>query len=217
MSIEKILQEFDPELADIDHERNMPGLLAYAAAHAEIEDLLSLTDGAGARKGLSFGTRRAFCEAVGIGESTLAGWLKERRLPPLARAVVGLLHIYHANLLSTELAEEYSKRDEIVVRDGDSFMIVDVSRGLNQPGKIVARNIPDKETAFRLISHNELRYAVKLAIGELESAVEAGREIPEELLEYLGSLLHQRPNDFVLTEFGKPDLQSEEGSEGENK
>lgn len=217
MSIEKILQEFDPELNYIDHERDMPRLLAYATSHAEIEDLLSLTDGAGVRKGLSFGTRRAFCEAVGIGESTLAGWLKERRLPPLARAVVGLLHLYHANLLSNEAASEYSKRDEIVVHDGDSFMIVDVSRGLHQPGKIVARNIPDKETAFRLISHNELRYAVKLAIDELESAVEAGREIPEELLGYLEGLLDQRPNDFVLTELGKPDLQSEEGSEEEKK
>lgn len=217
MSIEKILQEFDPELDYIDRERDMPRLLAYATSHAEIEDLLSLTDGAGARKGLSFGTRRAFCEAVGIGESTLAGWLKERRLPPLARAVVGLLHLYHANLLATGAHEDYSKRDEVVVRDGDSFMIVDVSRGLQQPGKIVARNIPDKETAFRLISHNELRYAVKLAFGELESAAEAGREIPEGLLVYLEGFLHQRPHDLVLNELGTQASQSEEEPEEGDK
>lgn len=213
MSIEKILQEFDPELDYIDCERDMPRLLAYATSHAEIEDLLSLTDGAGARKGLSFGTRRAFCEAVGIGESTLAGWLKERRLPPLARAVVGLLHLYHANLLATEAHEDYSKRDEVVVRDGDSFMIVDVSRGLQQPGKIVARNIPDKETAFRLISHNELKYAFKLALGELESAGEAGYKVQEALLGYLEGFLHQRPHDLVLNELGTQASQSEEEPE----
>lgn len=217
MSIEKILQEFDPELEYIDSERDMPRLLAYATSHAEVEDLLSLTDGGAVPKGRSFGTRRAFCEAVGIGESTLAGWLKERRLPPLARAVVGLLHLYHANLFSTEAHEEYSKRDEVVVRDGDSFIIVDVSQGLHRPGRIVARNIPDKETAFRLISHNELRYAVKLAFGELESAAEAGREIPEGLLGYLEGFLHKQPHDFVLTDLGKPALQSEKGSEEENK
>ncbi len=217
MSIEKILQEFDPELDYINHERDIPRLLAYATSHAEVEDLLSLTDGGSAPKGRSFGTRRAFCEAVGIGESTLAGWLKERRLPPLARAVVGLVHLYHANLLFTEVAEEYSKRDEIVVHDGDSFMIIDVSRGSHQPGKIVARNIPDKETAFRLISHNELRYAVKLAFGELESAAEAGREIPEGLLTYLEGFLHQRPHGSVLNELGTQASQSEEEPEGDEK
>lgn len=195
MSIEEILREYDGELVYIEQNRDMPGLLAYATSHAEVEDLLSLTEGEG-WKGLSFGTRRAFCEAVGIGESTLAGWIKERRLPALARAVVGLLHLYYANLsfaeAADEAAEEYSKRDEVVVHDGDSFMIVDMSQGLHQPGKIVARNIPDKETAFRLISHNELRYAVKLAFGELERAAEsAGREIPEGLSEYLGGLIER--------------------------
>lgn len=213
MSIEKILQEFDPELEYIDYERDMPRLLAYATSHAEIEDLLSLTDGAGARKGLSFGTRRAFCEAVGIGESTLAGWLKERRLPPLARAVVGLLHLYHANLLAIEYEAQYAKQDEIVVRDGDGFIIVDVSQGLRKPGRIVARNIPDEETAFRLISHNELKYACKLALGELESAGEAGYKVQEELLGYLEGFLHQRPHDLVLSELGTQASHSEEEPE----
>lgn len=198
MSIEKILQEFDPELDYIDYERDMPRLLAYATSHAEIEDLLSLTDAGGARKGLSFGTRRAFCEAVGIGESTLAGWIKERRLPSLARAVVGLLHLYYANLSFDEAAEEYSKRDEVVVHDGDSFMIVDMSRGLHQPGKIVARNIPDKETAFRLISHNELRYALKLAVGELAGAGELGEEARHALLGYLEGLVGQGAHGLDL-------------------
>ena len=210
MSIEKILEEFDPELDFINSERDMPRLLVYATTHADVEDLLSLTDGGALPKGRSFGTRRAFCEAVGIGESTLAGWLKERRLPPLARAVVGLLHLYHSNLLSNERDEEYSKRDEIVVSDGDSFMIVDVSRGLNQPGRIVARNIPDRQTAFRLISHNELRYAVKLALGELESAGEAGHKVDDGLLSYLEGFLDQRPHGLVMTELGSQASQSQE-------
>lgn len=217
MSIEKILQDFDPELDYIDRERDMPRLLAYVTSHAEIEDLLSLTDGVGARKGLSFGTRRAFCEAVGIGESTLAGWLKERRLPPLARAVVGLLHIYHANLLAIEFEAAHVKRDDIVVRDGDSFIIVDVSQGLHRPGRIVARNIPDKETAFRLISHNELKYAFQLASAELENAREAGHKVPEGLLVYMEGFLHQRPHDLVLNELGTQASQSEEEPEEENK
>jgi hypothetical protein len=213
MSIEKILEEFDPELDSIDSKRDMPRLLAYATTHADVEDLLSLTDGGASPKGRSFGTRRAFCEAVGIGESTLAGWLKERRLPPLARAVVGLLHLYHANLLSNEQYEQYSKRDDIVVSDGDGFMIVDVSRGLHQPGKIVARNIPDRETAFRLTSHNELRYAFKLALGELESAGEAGHKVPEALLGYMEGLLDLRPQDLVTNEFGSSASQSQEEPE----
>ncbi|MGQ0609580.1 MAG: hypothetical protein ACT4N9_00525 [Paracoccaceae bacterium] len=210
MSIEKILEEFDPELVYNGSERDMPRLLVYATTHADVEDLLSLTDGGVLPKGRSFGTRRAFCEAVGIGESTLAGWLKERRLPPLARAVVGLLHLFHADLLSKEAYEQYSKRNEIVVSDGDSFMIVDVSRGMHQPGRIVARNIPDKETAFRLISHNELRYAVKLALGELESAGEAGHKVPDGLLVYLEGFLDQRPHGLVMTELGSQTSQSQE-------
>lgn len=92
-------------------------------------------------------------------------------------------------------------------------MIVDVSRGLQQPGKIVARNIPDKETAFRLISHNELKYAFKLALGELESAGEAGYKVQEALLGYLEGFLHQRPHDLVLNELGTQASQSEEEPE----
>lgn len=186
MSIEKKLQE-------IDSGRDMPRLLAYATSHAEIEDLLTLTDGEGARKGLSFGTRRAFCEAVGIGESTLAGWLKERRLPPLARAVVGLLHIYHANLLAIEHESAHLKRDDIVVRDGDSFIIVDVSQGLQRPGRIVARNIPDEATAFRLISAYELRYALKIALDMLSPSDQGWDQIDPELWEYLNGLIPQTP------------------------
>lgn len=191
MSIEKALMNSDPELDDIDYHKDLPRLLSYATVHADVEDLLSLTDGEASPKGRSFRTRRAFCEAVGIGESTLAGWLKEQRLPPLARAVVGLLHLYHSNLIANERSEAYLKRDEIVVKDGDSFMIVDVSGGQNLPGKIVARNIPDKETAFRLISAHELRYALKIALDELE-ACNQGFCDPE-LLEYLEGLIPQTP------------------------
>jgi hypothetical protein len=192
MSIEKALKTSDPELDYIDYHKDLPRLLAYATTHADVEDLLSLTDGGSSPRGRSFGTRRAFCEAVGIGESTLAGWLKEQRLPPLARAVVGLLHLYHSNLISNERSVAYEKRDEIVVKDGDSFMIV-VSGGPNRPGKIAARNIPDQETAFRLISAHELRYALKLALDLLAPSDQGGAQIDPELLEYLEGLIPQTP------------------------
>jgi hypothetical protein len=186
----------DMDLERIFHDKDMPRLLAYAATHTDIEDLLTFTDvgGAPARsKGLSFGTRRAFCEAVGVGESTLAGWIKDGRLPPLARAVVGLLLLHHHNLWVKEEDKDHNKRDAVVVRDGDSFMIVDLARGPGQPGEIIARNIPDEKTAFRLLPNNEFKYAVKLALEELGDAKQAGFPIDEELLEFLGGLVSHAP------------------------
>jgi hypothetical protein len=119
-----------------------------------------------------FKNRKEFCEAFGIGESTLSGWLKGDRIPKVAKLCVGLLNV------TETFTEDYSrlkrrlnavKNSDRIVRDGDRFMIVSFSSSethtviedLADIGTISAREIPDVETARRLTSHQEVKDTLK--------------------------------------------------------
>jgi hypothetical protein len=172
-------------------------VVRQVTASADIGDLLALTDGADS----AFGTRRAFSEAVSVGESTVAGWIKDARMPPLGKAVVGLLFIA---LQLRESVIEYEREStnlgDMIVRDGDCYMIVNFrhagSIGLaGSIGEIAARNIPNRETAARLVSHRELRQALKLAIREMTAP--AARKDPDfdDLVAYFEALVDDVSNE----------------------
>lgn len=169
-------------------------LVRQVTASADIDDLLALTDGADS----AFGTRRAFSEAIGIGESTVAGWIKDAKMPPLGKAVVGLLFV--ASLLKESVIEyerESSNLGDMIVRDGDCYTIVSF-RGAGSIGEIAARNIPDMETAARLVSHRELRNALKLVIGEMTAPVASRRlRDVDGLIKYLETLVDDVSNEAL--------------------
>lgn len=174
---------------------NLSNLIREAASAADIDDLLALTDGAES----SFATRRALAEAIGIGESTISGWVKEGRMPPLAKALVGLVYIsMRLREIATETEAETSNLGDMIVRDGDAYMIVSFGRaGMfgehGSVGEIAAKNIPDQETALRLVSHRRLRHGLNLAIGELTESLTRHGHVNHDLLEYLKGLTRDEP------------------------
>lgn len=93
-------------------------------------------------------TRKSFCNFLGIGESTLTGWLKGGRVPRTAKVAYSLL------VVMTELQAEVKRlrRDthELkIVQDGETFQVVRFEtdeKGVSI-GSIVARDIPNAKTA----------------------------------------------------------------------
>ena len=69
--------------------------------------------------------RKRFCEHLGIGESTLSGWLKEQRVPRMAKEAYVLLK---ALLLLrdelTRLNEQKLRDDVVIVQEGDRFQLL---------------------------------------------------------------------------------------------
>lgn len=104
-----------------------------------MQDLIEFTQG-----------RKRFCEYLGIGESTLSGWLKEQRVPRMAKEAYVLLK---ALLLLqdelTRLNEQKLRNDVVMVQEGDRFQLVrfkaDNTGALM--GTIIARDISDQDTA----------------------------------------------------------------------
>lgn len=101
-----------------------------------------------------FSGRKEFCEILGIGESTLSGWLKGDRIPKMAKLVIGLLKA--RGLDRTALEQEEKRVEELkirdrIVKDGDRYMIVEFASN-DGIGRVVARDIPDEASARKLNS-----------------------------------------------------------------
>jgi hypothetical protein len=134
--------------------------------------------------------RKEFCELLGIGESTLSGWLKGDRIPKMAKLVVGLMkarRLDRDDISQMEQSLSLSKIRERIILDGDHYMIVEFSK--DNIGRIIARNIPDKESAEKLLSHHallslldQIRFSTPLMS---EDDYEMGFHIPEVIEETL--------------------------------
>lgn len=157
----------------LDRELNADELLAY------------MSD-----RDAEFAGRKEFCELLGIGESTLSGWLKGDRIPKMAKLVVGLMkarRLDRDDISQMEQSLSLSKIRERIILDGDQYMIVEFSK--DNIGRIIARNIPDKESAEKLLSHHallglldEIRLYTPLMSEDL---YQAGYNLPEVLEETL--------------------------------
>lgn len=92
--------------------------------------------------------RKWFCEFVGIGESTLTGWLKAERVPRAAKVA------YVLTIVMTELQAEVKRlrqneHDFKIVQDGETFQVVKFEADETgvAVGTIVARDIPNAKAA----------------------------------------------------------------------
>ena len=96
-----------------------------------------------------FLSQKAFGEFLGVGESTVAGWMKSGSFPDYAkRATLGA---YYSNKYSRQLKD--AKRDATrpkVVKDGDRYSIVrfEVDEAGVAIGEVLARDIPTKKAAL---------------------------------------------------------------------
>lgn len=96
----------------------------------------------------ALGGRKQLCKFLGIGESTLTGWLKARRIPRAAKvACVLLVGMAVLQLEIKRLRQE--AQDLKLVRDGETYQLVlfDTDDAGMTIGRIVARNIVDPKIA----------------------------------------------------------------------
>jgi hypothetical protein len=92
--------------------------------------------------------RKSFCEFLGIGESTLTGWLKEGRVPRAAKVAYVLL--VGVNVLQAEVKRLHRDAHELkVIQDDETFHLVRFNADETgvSIGRIVARDIPNAKTA----------------------------------------------------------------------
>ena len=92
--------------------------------------------------------RKSFCEYLGVGESTLTGWLKGHRIPRMAKEAYVLL-VAFLNL-QAEVKRLRGEAQELkIIRDGDMFHVVQFrpTDAGSVMGTFVARNITDEKTA----------------------------------------------------------------------
>ena len=125
-----------------------------------------------------FDGRKSFCQAFGIGESTLSGWLNGKRIPKVAKLAVFLCMI--RDRLNISLSYENDAR---LIKDGDKFMIA-TFRPDTPTGEISARDIPDVKTGKAFLrSYSDLKIlfnSIELKDGEFvidEMAVDFLRDI----------------------------------------
>lgn len=92
-------------------------------------------------------SRKGFCEFLGVGESTLAGWLKEERMPRMAKEAYILTIAFEE--LRKEVKRLKQEADDIkIIKDGEKYTLVrfELSKG-SIIGQVVARDIPNAKTA----------------------------------------------------------------------
>lgn len=124
--------------------------------------------------------RKGLCEYLGIGESTLSGWIKEGRVPQMAKNAFVLLEIQQR--LSAEvqtLREEIdeSRNDLKVIRSGQHYQVCEFKE--DEEGEVVGRVVADRIATIedaRLLASG--RRAIRL-IKECEPAFRYVREMTE--------------------------------------
>ena len=92
--------------------------------------------------------RKDFCEFLGIGESTLTGWLKEDRIPRASKLAYAL--VVGMTVLQDEVRRLRSEAKDLkLLKDGEKYLVVrfetdDTGVAI---GTVVARDIADAKTA----------------------------------------------------------------------
>ncbi len=96
-------------------------------------------------------SRKELCEYLGVGESTLSGWIKEGRIPRMARNAIALLGIQQ--MLAAEL-RRLQADDLRVVRAGQHFQVCELLEDQDGEltGRVIAENVPTIEDARLLAS-----------------------------------------------------------------
>lgn len=121
-----------------------------------------------------FGSQKAFGEFLGVGESTVAGWMKSATFPDYAKRATVAAFFADRNRRALTAVRSNSNQPK-VVQDGERFLVVQFEtdqRGA-AVGTVLARDIVDKD--FALASASARRAWELLAETEkvLEEEIEA--------------------------------------------
>jgi len=109
----------------------------------DIAELVGMVD-----EGVPF-TRKALCEYLGIGESTLSGWIKDGRIPRMAKNAIVLLvaqQLLAGEVRSLRVQLNAAVSDLKVVRSGTHYQVCELQE--NEEGEVVGRVIADQITTI---------------------------------------------------------------------
>lgn len=111
-------------------------------------------------------SRKSLCEFLGIGESTLSGWLKDGRVPRMAKNAIALLAAQ--KVLAAEV-RRLSDKDLRIVRAGDHYQVCELAE--DDDGEIDGRVIADRIAS---IQDARLLASGRRALRVLERAQDCG-------------------------------------------
>ena len=96
-------------------------------------------------------SRKECCQYLGIGESTMTGWLKEDRIPPMAKAAF-MLPLIHRVLVNEILRLRKEATHPRILKNGDSYQIVvfEEDESGEAIGHVAANDISSLKTARML-------------------------------------------------------------------
>jgi len=147
--------------------------------------------------------RKDLCQYLGIGESTLSGWLKEDRIPLMAKEAFMLPHVIRVLGDEIERLRAEAERPRIL-KNGDTYQLCVFKRdtlerltgGGGAIGEVLADNIPSVKLARTLVAgFKALRLlkecdqtAIDFGIATAEGDGDAFSEQLQELRDEIGKL-----------------------------
>ena len=117
--------------------------------------------------------QKSFAEFLGVGESTVAGWVKNKQFPDYAKRATLAAYCADKHFDAAQAAQQDGKRPK-VVKDGERYLIVkfDTDEAGVSLGRVIARDLPNEKTALVLSSSLRawelLRSAERLIDNEIE-------------------------------------------------
>jgi hypothetical protein len=147
--------------------------------------------------------RKQFCEYLGIGQSTLSGWLKQQRVPRMAKEAYVLLKTLL--LLQDEVKRlKQARNDVVIVEDRGRYQLVQFHADNTgaMVGTIMARDIPDEGNARILAGSTKAFDTLKDFRDALIDIVGDGSELDWENTNYSYKQLNCRLLRDSLAAFG---------------
>ena len=97
--------------------------------------------------------QKSFAGFLGVGESTVAGWVKTKQFPDYAKRATLAAYYAGKHFDAAQTAQQDGKRPK-VVKDGERYLIVkfDTDEAGVSLGRVIARDLPNEKTALVLSS-----------------------------------------------------------------
>jgi hypothetical protein len=159
-----------------DHVRSMSGRLEPVSRPHEIaseSDVLFDAETFARLMRDMFPSQRSFGEFLGVGESTVAGWVKNGAFPPYAQRATYAAYLVQKYGSEIETAKRRAS-DPKVVRNGETYMIVQqkVDDAGIEVGEVLARDVPREKAALVFASAVPMWRLMKRALDVLDHEIE---------------------------------------------
>lgn len=117
--------------------------------------------------------QKSFAEFLGVGESTVAGWVKTRQFPDYAKRAALAAYCAGKHFDAAQAAQQDGKRPK-VVKDGERYLIVkfDTDEAGVSLGRVIARDLPNEKTALVLSSSHRAWELLRRAEDSIDREIE---------------------------------------------